>query len=51
MIISGWTKTLIFIVLAPVIGLILGLLLMVAISWVCRPMTPGTLESGNWVTG
>src|SRR5437660_5765214 len=29
-IISGWTKTLIFIVLAPVIGLILGLLLMVA---------------------
>ena len=33
---SGWTKTLIFIVVAPAIGLILGFLLMVAVSWIFR---------------
>src|SRR5450759_1346115 len=30
---SGWTKTLIFIVLAPVIGLVLGYFLKIALSW------------------
>src|SRR5512145_2332433 len=30
---SGWTKTLLFIVLAPVIGLVLGFILMLAILW------------------
>src|SRR4026208_1791328 len=30
---SGWTKTLVFIVLAPLIGMALGFLLMVAILW------------------
>src|SRR5688500_17989417 len=35
--VAGWTKTLIFIVLAPLIGMSLGFLLMVAISWIfCR---------------
>src|SRR5215213_5544373 len=32
-IVAGWTKTLIFIVLAPLIGLVLGFLIMVAIMW------------------
>src|SRR5580765_5004165 len=33
-IISGWTKTLIFIVLAPLIGLVLAFVIMVAILWI-----------------
>ena len=33
-ILSGWTKTLIFIVLAPLIGMVLGFVLMVAILWI-----------------
>ena len=32
-IVSGWTKTLIFIVVAPIIGLTVGLLLMTTIFW------------------
>src|SRR5215212_3351405 len=39
-IVSGWVKTLIFIVLAPLIGLTLGLLLMVAVFWLFRRATP-----------
>jgi PiT family inorganic phosphate transporter len=37
---SGWTKTLIFIVLAPLIGLTLGFVLMVAIFWTFRGFAP-----------
>src|SRR6187549_429925 len=37
---SGWTKTLIYIVLAPLMGLILGLILTVAIFWIFRRSTP-----------
>ncbi|MHB0969620.1 MAG: inorganic phosphate transporter [Thermoanaerobaculia bacterium] len=37
---SGWTKILIFIVLSPLIGLIAGLLLMVAIYWVFQKTPP-----------
>jgi PiT family inorganic phosphate transporter len=37
---AGWTKTLIFIVLAPTIGLTLGFLLMVAVSWIFRKARP-----------
>ena len=37
---SGWTKTLIFIVLAPLIGMTLGFGLMVAIFWVLKGMPP-----------
>ena len=33
---SGWTKTIIFIVLAPTIGLLVGFLLMVSVSWIFR---------------
>jgi PiT family inorganic phosphate transporter len=37
---SGWTKTLIFIVLAPTLGLTLGFLMMVAVSWTFRRVRP-----------
>ena len=43
-IVSGWTKTLIFIVLAPLIGMILGFLLMVAILWIFRGASPGRVD-------
>jgi PiT family inorganic phosphate transporter len=39
-IVSGWTKTLIYIVLAPAIGLTLGLSIMVAIFWIFKRWTP-----------
>ncbi|MDQ3069454.1 MAG: inorganic phosphate transporter [Acidobacteriota bacterium] len=37
---SGWTKTLIFIVVAPLIGLAVGLGLMTAIYWIFRNSRP-----------
>jgi PiT family inorganic phosphate transporter len=37
---SGWTKTLLFIVLAPLMGLVLGFLLMVGVTWICRRRSP-----------
>jgi PiT family inorganic phosphate transporter len=41
---AGWTKTLIFIVLAPMIGLGLGFLLMVAILWIFSGTSPGRVD-------
>jgi inorganic phosphate transporter, PiT family len=41
---SGWTKTLIFIVLAPLIGLVLGFTFMVAIMWICRRSAPSRVD-------
>jgi PiT family inorganic phosphate transporter len=41
---AGWTKTLIFIVLAPAIGLVLGLVLMVVILWIFRGTPPGRVD-------
>jgi PiT family inorganic phosphate transporter len=41
---SGWTKTMIFIVLAPLIGFALGFGLMVAIYWVMRPFAPSRVD-------
>jgi PiT family inorganic phosphate transporter len=41
---SGWTKTLIFIVLSPVIGLVLGLTIMTAILWLFRRMPPSRVD-------
>ena len=43
-ILSGWTKTLIFIVLAPLIGMSLGFALMVAILWIFRRASPGRVD-------
>src|SRR5437764_4923136 len=37
---GGWTKTLIFIVVSPVIGMVAGLTLMTATFWIFRRVTP-----------
>ncbi len=39
-IVGGWTKTLAFIVLAPVIGMVLGFAMMVAVTWIYRRWHP-----------
>ena len=43
-IVSGWTKTLLFIVLSPLIGMVAGLGLMTAILWIFRSGTPGGVD-------
>ncbi|MGE3273879.1 MAG: anion permease [Vicinamibacterales bacterium] len=44
LLLSGWTKTLLFIVLAPLIGLVLGFAFMVVIYWVCRGVAPSRVD-------
>ncbi|HKR94235.1 MAG TPA: inorganic phosphate transporter, partial [Candidatus Angelobacter sp.] len=39
-----WMATLIFIVLAPLIGLVIGLALMVAVSWIFNRAAPRTVD-------
>ncbi|HJU42086.1 MAG TPA: inorganic phosphate transporter [Vicinamibacterales bacterium] len=41
---SGWTKTLIFIVLAPTFGFVLGFTIMVITYWICRPFRPSRID-------
>jgi inorganic phosphate transporter, PiT family len=41
---AGWTKTLIFIVLAPLIGMVLGFMLMVAFMWIFRHFSPARVD-------
>ncbi len=41
---AGWTKTLVFIVLSPLIGLALGFALMTAIFWVFRWVPPSRVD-------
>jgi inorganic phosphate transporter, PiT family len=41
---SGWTKTLIFIVVSPLVGMVAGLVLMVAIYWLFRSTTPAHVD-------
>jgi inorganic phosphate transporter, PiT family len=41
---SGWTKTLIFIVLAPLMGAFVGFLLMVTVTWIFRGWHPFRLD-------
>jgi PiT family inorganic phosphate transporter len=41
---AGWTKTLSFIVLAPLIGLTLGFFLMVAVNWIVRRWRPSKVD-------
>ena len=43
-ILSGWTKTLIFIVLAPTLGLVLALTLMIAILWIFKGAAPARVD-------
>jgi PiT family inorganic phosphate transporter len=42
---SGWTKTLVFIVLSPVIGMAISFTLMVAVTWAFRKWHPYTLDT------
>lgn len=41
---SGWTKTLVFIVLAPLIGLVLGFIIMLTTMWILRGFSPGRVD-------
>jgi PiT family inorganic phosphate transporter len=41
---SGWTKTLLFIVVSPVVGLAAGLLLMITIYWVFQATSPAKVD-------
>jgi PiT family inorganic phosphate transporter len=42
---AGWTKTLLFIVLSPLIGLGLGFGIMVLIFWLCRKTAPTRVDT------
>jgi len=42
---SGWDKTLIFILVAPLMGLVLGLGFMVALSWMLHKSAPRSVDS------
>jgi inorganic phosphate transporter, PiT family len=44
-IVSGWTKTIVFIVVAPIVGLSVGWLLMVTSLWVFRRASPRRVDS------
>lgn len=41
---SGWTKTLVFIILSPMIGMFVGLALMTSIFWLCRSTAPSRVD-------
>lgn len=41
---SGWTKTVIFIFVAPIMGLVLGFVFMVAIFWLLRNKAPQRVD-------
>jgi PiT family inorganic phosphate transporter len=41
---SGWTKTLIYIVVAPLMGLVLGFLITVAILWIFQRSSPRRVD-------
>ena len=43
-ILSGWVKPLLFIVLAPMIGMVLGFVMMVSVTWIFRRMSPLRLD-------
>jgi len=41
---SGWTKTVVSMFLSPVVGLILGLAMMTAVTWLFRDWLPGPVD-------
>src|SRR6185295_1329788 len=41
---SGWTKTLVFIVLSPIIGMILGICLMALTQWIFQNTKPSKVD-------
>ena len=42
---SGWTKTLVFIAVAPIIGLILALIFMTSVYWLLRDKPPQRIDT------
>jgi PiT family inorganic phosphate transporter len=44
LIVSGWTKTLIFILLAPLLGMTLGLLISIGSMWLFRNSSPHKVD-------
>ena len=44
-IVSGWTRTLVFIVVAPLIGMVVGLVLMTLSHWVFKNATPRRVDA------
>ena len=44
LIVDGWTKTLIFIVVAPVLGMTIAYMLMVSVFWLFRKSTPARMD-------
>ncbi|MBN2400734.1 MAG: inorganic phosphate transporter [Candidatus Aminicenantes bacterium] len=44
LIVSGLLKISLFIVLAPLIGLVLGYIIMIAVMWICRKCSPQTID-------
>jgi len=45
LILGGWVKPLVFIVVAPVFGMVFGLSLMVATAWLLRRATPRSVDT------
>ena len=41
---GGWTKTLIFIIVAPLMGLVMGLIFMTALYWILQHKTPRNVD-------
>src|SRR5207247_18028 len=41
---AAWTKTIIFIVASPLIGMLLGTLIMTAVFWIFRRWRPGKVD-------
>src|SRR4051812_44538708 len=42
---EGWIKTIVFIVASPLIGMIMGFILMVAVYWIFRRWSPAQVDS------
>ena len=42
---AGWTKTLIFIVVAPIMGMVLALIFMTAVYWILRDKPPQRIDA------
>ncbi|HEY3824994.1 MAG TPA: anion permease [Bryobacteraceae bacterium] len=42
---AGWIKTLVFVVVAPVMGLVLGLIFMTAVLWILRDKPPQRIDA------
>ena len=42
---GGWTKTLVFIILAPLIGLVLALVVMIAVMWIFQKDSPRSVDT------